>query len=183
MTATKNQSFQIRPATAEDVEAISHVHIDSWRTAYLEIISQAHLDNLNLDAHTARHTRLMAKPGYRYFVAESKTAGIIGFISGGPERSGDGRYTGELYAIYLLQDFHRRGIGTSLVREWARKMLDDGLPNAMVWVLSANVRALEFYKRIGARFHREDKVHIGGEHLPEQALVFDDLKILTDLQP
>ena len=53
------------------------------------------------------------------YVAENDAGEIVGFACGGPERSGDPVYTGELYGIYVLPEYHRRGIG----RRWIVKDL------------------------------------------------------------
>jgi ribosomal protein S18 acetylase RimI-like enzyme len=55
------------------------------------------------------------------FVAENLDRNIVGFVAGGAERSG--RFPGvsaELYAIYLLPEVRRRGIGTRLVKSWRK---------------------------------------------------------------
>ncbi|MGQ0517539.1 GNAT family N-acetyltransferase, partial [Bacillus sp. D-CC] len=48
------------------------------------------------------------------FVAETLDGTIIGFIDGGVERTGTYNCDGELYAIYLLQEYQGMKIGQKL---------------------------------------------------------------------
>jgi GNAT superfamily N-acetyltransferase len=43
------------------------------------------------------------------FVADDEGDELIGFAAAGPERSGDPKYRGELYAVYVLPSQQRRG--------------------------------------------------------------------------
>jgi len=40
---------------------------------------------------------------------------VVGFITGGDERNKDDIYRGEIYTLYVLKHFQRRGIGGRLV--------------------------------------------------------------------
>jgi GNAT superfamily N-acetyltransferase len=112
-------------------------------------------------------------------VAEVPQAGIVGFLNGGPERSGDPQYTGEIHAIYLLQSHHRIGLGSGLIRAWAAEMLASGVNTAMVWALADNHRAAAFYHRLGAKRLREQPLAIAGISAMEVAWGWDDLSKLV----
>ncbi len=47
-------------------------------------------------------------------LAETQANGIIGFADFGKARDNNSLYEAELYAIYLLRDFQRKGIGGKL---------------------------------------------------------------------
>jgi L-amino acid N-acyltransferase YncA len=59
---------------------------------------------------------------------------VVGFISGGRERTGHLNCDAEVYAVYLLQSAQRRGLGTLLIREFARQLRDQGFRSMAVWV-------------------------------------------------
>ncbi len=87
---------------------------------------------------------------------------------GGPERSGDPVYTGELYAIYLLEGWQRRGIGRRLTIEVVRQLTQQGLTSLLVWVLAENP-SRRFYEALGGRQVREKLEMTGGVQLIEVA--------------
>jgi Acetyltransferase (GNAT) family. len=49
------------------------------------------------------------------YVAENKSGKIVGFAAGGRERMGKYMYQGELFAIYILEEYQRQGIGRQLL--------------------------------------------------------------------
>ncbi len=53
---------------------------------------------------------------------------VVGFVSGGKERTGQLGYDGELYAIYLRQEAQRKGLGALLVRQFAHELRTDLVP-------------------------------------------------------
>ena len=66
----------------------------------------------------------MAGPTTAYYVAACpRTHEIIGFANGGPNRHSEYLYAGELYAIYILEEFQRRGMGKMLFCALASRLL------------------------------------------------------------
>lgn len=58
---------------------------------------------------------------------------VVGFISGGKERTGQLDCDGELYAIYLLHEAQRKGLGALLIRQLARELAALGFGSLAVW--------------------------------------------------
>ncbi|WP_217996322.1 GNAT family N-acetyltransferase [Alicyclobacillus shizuokensis] len=114
--------YTIRRAVVQDAAEVAGVNVDSWRSAYRGILSDAYLDSLS---YAAREENLRARlqmgcdpeRHYAMFVAEDAQGRIIGFADGGPERSGDAEYDGELYAIYLLEGHRCHGLGRRLLQQ------------------------------------------------------------------
>ncbi len=93
----------IREAVPADAPAIARVHVDVWRTTYRGIVPDDYLRTLSYKDREALWTRVLAATDSQVvFVAADEQGTIIGFANGGPERSRDPVYTGEIYAIYLL---------------------------------------------------------------------------------
>lgn len=99
-------------------------------------------------------------------VAEDESGTIVGFVSGGRERSGDTTYTGELYAIYLLEPFQGQGIGRQLTVALVRSLIEAGIPSLLLWVLAENP-SRRFYEALGGQPVYEKMVTIGGTPLLE----------------
>jgi ribosomal protein S18 acetylase RimI-like enzyme len=94
---------------------------------------------------------------------------IAGFASGGRERAGETGYTGELYAIYLIDEVQRRGHGRELVRAVVAGLQDLGLDDMIIWVLRDNQPARLFYERLGGVYVRAQPITMGSATLEEVA--------------
>jgi GNAT superfamily N-acetyltransferase len=109
------------------------------------------------------------------FVAEQEAPKqIVGFVKGGPERSKNPEYTGELGAIYLLEDYRRQGIGQRLVLTLVKKLIDHGHNSMLVWVLAKNPYR-KFYEKLGGKYLRSQQIEIGGSSYEEIAYGWNDL--------
>ena len=105
------------------------------------------------------------------FVADDEEAGVIGFVSGGPLReevAGCPGYQGEVYAIYVLQEHQRRGVGSQLMRRAFRWLAERGMRSVVVWVLEENP-SRHFYEALGGGCIAKQEITIGGVDLPEVA--------------
>ena len=71
---------------------------------------------------------------------------IIGFIDGGVERSGTYNCDGELYAIYLLQQYQGLKIGQKLFQALLSECIKNGMQSLLVWVVTNNP-AKKFYEK------------------------------------
>ncbi len=156
----------IRPATVEDARAIAAVHVVSWRNAYRGIVSDAVLDQLSV-RRRADHwrTRLSDSEAFEVtFVAVDEEHEVIGFANGGTEREKDPEFDGELFAIYLLEETQRQGIGRKLTSSVFDALGRDGLQSVLIWVLASNP-ACGFFEALGAKPVRDRVIDIDGrEH-------------------
>jgi GNAT superfamily N-acetyltransferase len=170
----------VREARPQDARGIARVHIDSWRTTYRGVVPADYLDRLSVDDRARRWRQNLAQPGDKQcvFVAEDDRGEIVGFASGGPERSGDPVYAGELYAIYLLQERQRQGIGRRLTRAVAERLSQYGMGSMLLWVLAANP-SRRFYEAIGGQQLRTETIAIGGVTLDEVAYGWTDTTALV----
>ncbi len=163
----------IRTAHLADARAIAKVHVASWRTTYQGIVPGSHLSALSVAERQARWTQILSDP------PKDKIALVAGnpvaaFVSAGPSRDRDPRFTAELYAIYLLGAAQGRGLGRALVSEFARRMMALGHRAAHVWVLEANP-ACGFYESTGARLLRTTTIEIGRRLLVERCYGWPEL--------
>jgi GNAT superfamily N-acetyltransferase len=106
--------ISIRAATEHDAVAISHVHVQSWRTTYAGIVPEEYLATLN-ETERLLLWRDWLTRDIRVYIADLDGE-IVGFISGGAIRERVQTYDAELYAIYLLEQSQRQGIGTALLK-------------------------------------------------------------------
>ena len=166
----------IRAAALTDAAAIARVHVDSWRTTYAGMVPADYLAKLSYAQREQFWHNILANPTPSgcVYVAAHATGEILGFASGGPERSGDMVYRGELYAIYLLARYQRQGLGRHLTMAVAQRLLQCGLASMLVWVLAANP-GRAFYAALGGQLVYEKNVTIGAAQLLEVAYGWPDL--------
>jgi GNAT superfamily N-acetyltransferase len=171
----------VRLARVDDAPAIAEVHVASWRTTYKGIFSDTLLDSLSVDKREQswRERLALPEPNSVTLVACNMGGSIVGFVSGGAERTGRLGYEGELYAIYLLQVAQRQGLGTLLVLHFVRELRVRGFGSMAVWVLAANPFR-KFYEALGGKVVAEQQIECGGESFTESAYGWQDLNTFSD---
>jgi GNAT superfamily N-acetyltransferase len=154
--------------------------VESWRTTYAGLIPADFLAGLSAQAQERRWAEILAAQGGATFVYVAESDGeVVGFSSGGREREGNSKYSGELYAIYLLHEHQGRGLGRELVGAVAGRLADAGHRAMLVWVLAANTAARGFYEHLGGRFLGDARHDVAGLELDEASYGWTDLEILS----
>ncbi|WP_225999835.1 GNAT family N-acetyltransferase [Paenibacillus sp. BJ-4] len=159
--------MMIREATIADAADIAKVHVDCWRTTYKNIMPDEVLEQLSYEQRTELwEANLCSQDGHLAYVVENEMGEIIGFVSGGPEKSGEyPPYGGELTAIYVLKEYHNLGFGKELFMHLLQHFNSSHVHSAIVWVLADNP-ACTFYERLGAKLVVEHHlIQIGGKNL------------------
>jgi L-amino acid N-acyltransferase YncA len=162
------KNYLIRKAVPSDAAGIANVHINSWKTTYKDIISDDYLDSLSVEDRTVRWNDILAG-SHQTYVCELKSGQVAGFVSVGKERNK--QYEGELYAIYLLKENQRNGLGSALFKIAMTALKSQGYSNMLVWVLKENPSKY-FYYSFKPEIVKEQKILIGGEEYDEEGLLF-----------
>ena len=173
----------IREANVSDAAAIATVHVDSWRTTYTGVVPDDFLAQLSYEQRERTWRDVLSAHGATefVFVAEAEASNIVGFAHGGPERSGNTDYKGELYAIYLLEAYQRKGIGRQLAQAIAKRLVEEGLDSMLVWVF-VNNPSQDFYSALGGHRLYEQEITIGGAKLVEVAYGWRDMRGLVTVR-
>ena len=95
-----------------------------------------------------------------------------------PSATGQPGYDGEIYAVYVLAQHQRRGIGRQLMGVSARHLMDQGFGAAMLWALEANRRARTFYEALGGQLIGRKTKDIADTPQIEVAYGWSDLALL-----
>lgn len=172
------QGVRIRQAVDSDARGIARVHVDSWRSTYAGILPAEHLAALDYDRRAANWQRILADRRQSVFVAADRDGRIVGFSSGGPERSNDPAYPAELYAIYLLKSWQGLGLGRRLAAALADWFISRGWQSMLLWVLEDNP-SRRFYEALGGVQVKQETISIGGAELVEIAYGWPDISPLT----
>src|SRR5258708_17013299 len=137
----------IRGAAGTDAAQTAEVDVAAWRETYAGLLPQSVLQGLTVISRQEQWRRTLAEASTDSFVAETQGTGIIGFASAGRQRGEATRFSGEIYTLYLLAAWQRRGIGTALFGLLSRALERRGLGSASLWVLKDNSQARLFYER------------------------------------
>ena len=156
----------VRPAEIADAAGIARAHVASWRSTYRDLLPDAFLSSLTEAGYTDRWARVLAEGSSRVYVVD-EAGDVVGFASGGRERAGESGYAGELYAIYVVDGFQRRGHGRELVRAVVGGLREMGLEDMIIWALKDNLPARLFYERLGGVYVRSQPITIGPATLQE----------------
>jgi ribosomal protein S18 acetylase RimI-like enzyme len=164
----------------EDAAGIATVHVRTWQSAYRGIVPDAHLDSLSIEQRTQIWQERLSQPhanSFTFVAEDQQTGQIVGFATGGRIAEERAPYTGELYAIYVLPEYHGRGLGRKLVRTVAESLLSIGLDSMIVWVLADN-SARNFYRALGGEYILTQQFELGGALLDEEGYGWPDIRVL-----
>ena len=133
----------IKPMETEDeIRGKAYVHWKSWQESYRGIVDQGYLDRMTVSRCEEMASRypentLVAKDGAR----------VIGFACAGAVNGEID--AGEVYALYVLEEYQKRGIGYALMREALSQL--KGCRVVYLWAFKENAKAIRFYEHVGFR--------------------------------
>lgn len=166
----------IRTATIDDARAIADVQVNSWRTTYAGIVSEDYLRQLQVDTREKRWKEIIQEKAKEriMLVAEDQMGRIVGFASAGPTfHHNEYNYEGELYALYLLENYQQQGIGRRLVKAVMDHFQAVGIHSMLTLALEQNP-ACRFYEKMGAQVVGKVEITIGEQTLPELVFGWDN---------
>lgn len=153
--------MDIRPANRSDAQAMSRAYVKTWRDTYLSEIPFGYLLEMSAAEHEKAFLHELTATAVTGFVAE-EAGRLVGFITGGNERHGDRVYGAEIYALYVLRNFQRRGVGKKLVLSLAEKLHQSGLYSMLVRVLRGNPYR-HFYEKLHGTYLKTERQRFAGE--------------------
>ncbi|MEK5068663.1 GNAT family N-acetyltransferase [Sporosarcina sp. FSL K6-1508] len=156
--------MNIRKATLSDAKGIAKVHVDSWKSTYINIIPDEFLETLSYDQRTDLWNRNISKEGNYVFVAENNEREIVGFADCGKRDGNNVDNSGDLTSIYLLEEYQGRGVGKQLLKQLVLQFEELGFNRVFVEVLEDN-KTRYFYEYYGANLLESEKTTIAGTEL------------------
>lgn len=146
----------IRPAESGDALGLARVQIDTWRDAYVGVLPDDTLLDLDEMRAAVRWTRVVntLRAPEALSVAEFEGK-VIGFCHGGTgrrtvaeavDREGP---VAEIYALYVDPSFQGLGIGRALLAAVTRRLIAHGFESLALLTLAANRHGRRFYDHIG----------------------------------
>lgn len=148
----------IREALEKDAESIVYINVMAWKHTYKHIFSQQFLDNLN--PNDANSIEKCKKKINEYIVYEINNK-VVGFARFGLNKKNYGNEYGEIYALYLDENYKGKNIGTELV-----KYIFEKLKSTYKYVLISTLvenSANTFYKKLGGKFIGQSEFELEGK--------------------
>jgi ribosomal protein S18 acetylase RimI-like enzyme len=141
---------RLRLARTADAERIALLHADSWRRYYRGAYADSFLDgDVAADRRSVWSARLAAPADSRTVVADDDGR-LVGFVHVVFDQ--DPVWGSLVDNLHVVHDHHRGGIGTALLADAARAVVNHAAADGMyLWVLEQNAAAQHFYRACGAR--------------------------------
>lgn len=183
--------MRLRPATADDADAIGALHADSWRRSYRGALRDEYLDGDIVPERTALWRARLGRDGdvdastrttTILALADDRGSDVVGFAHASAGGEDDAEWGPLLDNLHVADAAKRQGVGTALLRAtatWARDVA--GATRLHLWVLDANTGARRFYETLGAVDAGGDVWHApGGGTAPRRRYAWRDLAPLLD---
>jgi GNAT superfamily N-acetyltransferase len=146
----------VRPAGPDDAAEIARIQLDTWRTAYNEILPALVLDNLVVDDAAAAWTSAITeRPSARHHVLVAMEGEWrVGFTAFGPadELADDDPEPESTVAVAPLlvePRWGRRGHGSRLLAATVDHARQDGMTRAIAWVPEKDAASRDFLVSAG----------------------------------
>jgi len=159
--------IEIRRAKASDATDVAETHDEAWRTAYQGIIPGNELEKL-INRRGPDWWDSAIRKGSRITILQFGEQ-IAGYANYGRNRARSLFYDGEVYELYLRPEFQGLGFGRRLFKAARKDLMQSGLKSLVVWALSDNEPAVEFYRALGGRAVARSSERFGAKTLDKVA--------------
>jgi ribosomal protein S18 acetylase RimI-like enzyme len=150
--------------------AVAATHDDAWRSAYQGIIPGTELEKL-ISRRGPDWWESAIRKGSRIGVLVFGET-LAGYANYGRNRARSLFYDGEIYELYLRPEFQGLGFGRRLFSSARKDLLQSGLKSLVVWALSDNDPAVEFYRALGGRAVARSSERFGTRTLDKVAFAW-----------
>jgi ribosomal protein S18 acetylase RimI-like enzyme len=162
--------IEIRRARPADAKSVATAHDDAWRNAYQGVIPGPELERLIARRGEAWWNGAIRKGSRISLLAFGDT--IAGYANYGRNRARSLYYDGEIYELYLRPEFQGLGFGRRLFTAARRDLAQSGLKSMVIWALSDNDHATEFYRALGGRMVARSSEKFGPKSLDKVAFAW-----------
>ena len=147
-------------------------HDEAWRAAYQGIIPGPNSTSSSTAAAriggTAPSARAAGSPSSQF------GDNVAGYANYGRNRARSLYYDGEIYELYLRPEFQGLGFGRQLFTAARRDLAQSGLQSLVVWALSDNEPAVEFYRALGGKAVARSSEKFGTKVLDKVAFAWQN---------
>jgi ribosomal protein S18 acetylase RimI-like enzyme len=164
--------IEIRRAKASDATAVAETHDEAWRAAYQGIIPSIELEKL-IGRRGPDWWDSAIRKGSRIAILAFGDK-IAGYTNYGRNRARSLYYDGEVYELYLRPEYQGLGFGRRLFTSARRDLSQGGMKSLVIWALSDNDPAVEFYRALGGRAVARSSERFGARTLDKVAFAWNN---------
>jgi ribosomal protein S18 acetylase RimI-like enzyme len=164
--------IEIRRAKASDAAAVADTHDEAWRGAYQGVIPGVELEKL-VTRRGADWWDSAIRKGSRIAILAFGDK-VAGYANYGRNRARSLYYDGEIYELYLRPEYQGLGFGRRLFSSARRDLAQSGLKTLVIWALSDNDPAVEFYKALGGKAVARSSERFGDKSLEKVAFAWNN---------
>ena len=164
--------IEIRRAKAADALAVAETHDEAWRAAYQGVIPGTELEKL-ITRRGPDWWDSAIRKGSRVSILAFGDK-VAGYANYGRNRARSLFYDGEIYELYLRPEYQGLGFGRRLFTSAHRDLAQGGLKSLVVWALSDNEPAVEFYRALGGKAVARSSERFGDKSLDKVAFAWDN---------
>jgi ribosomal protein S18 acetylase RimI-like enzyme len=163
--------IEIRRAKASDAVAVADTHDEAWRGAYQGVIPGVELEKL-VTRRGADWWHSAIRKGSRIAILAFGDK-VAGYANYGRNRARSLFYDGEIYELYLRPEYQGLGFGRRLFTSARRDLAQSGMKTMVVWALSDNDPAVEFYRALGGKAVARSSERFGEKSLDKVAFAWN----------
>ena len=163
----------IRKKERKDCQDVARVVTIAWNETYEGIVPDGFLASLYLNEEERAknsYSKFNENDNHQYVLEVDNK--IVGFINVGPTNEIDYNNCGEIYAIYIINDYKGRGFGKRLIDAGVEELKSMGYDKMVVGCLVGNP-SNKFYEHIGGKYIKQriyEKLQ-----LPENVYYYDNI--------
>jgi ribosomal protein S18 acetylase RimI-like enzyme len=163
--------IEIRRAKVSDAGAVAEAHDDAWRAAYQGVIPGVELEKL-ITRRGPDWWESAIQKGSRIAILAFGDK-VAGYANYGRNRARSLYYEGEIYELYLRPEYQGLGFGRRLFTSARRDLAQSGMKSLVIWALSDNDPAVEFYRALGGKTVARSSERFGERSLDKVAFAWN----------
>lgn len=143
----------IRYASLNDSEVLGKIHSESSQEGFKGIIPDYILNDVfSIERRTKRFISEISECSPRTAIVfeENEPAGFISF--GRCRYGNNDKSFMEIWRVYLIPKFWGSGAAKELMKWGINEILKENITNIELWVLEENIRARNFYEKMGFKY-------------------------------
>jgi GNAT superfamily N-acetyltransferase len=136
-------TLALRNAGPADLESVVRIFLGCFRVTYAARLPSRLVASMSDEAARSLWARALTSPRREVVVAQvdDKVCGVVGFAADGED--------GWVHSLYVAPDAQGHGVGSTLVRHAADRLVEAGCRRAYLWVFAENEPSVRFYARHG----------------------------------
>lgn len=167
--------MDIRNMEKIDIPFVVDINIEMWKKTYKGIMSEEIFlmreKNRENSMNIIKEKLENKENFYKVVSIDNK---IVGFVSYGKNRDTEADNLGEVYAIYILEEFHKKGIGKKLISYVKNDLKEKGYTSLVIWTLEENPNK-KFYEKLGGKEFSNRQIDIFGQKLKEIGYLYENI--------